>query len=337
MNICRRITTRRRLFASFALLGSTLPLIIADRASAVVTNESNPLVLANALAAAPGIVTGASFIAQTGATAALVSGVAGFPTNGSNAILLSTGNPQILENPNNDESSGTDLGGPNVRGNTDFDVTILKIYLNIPAEINCMTGMDFRFLSEEYPEFVGSDFNDAFIAEFDSSTWSTSGSVISDPNNFAFDPIGNEISVNATGSASVNPGNAVGTTFDAATGLLTVASPITPGAHSLYLSIFDQGDGIFDSVVILDNLRFGTVSNISECTAGLVPGGPGGTVPTVPGYNFSLSFPKLTTTSVSTTALPRTGSDSGNLLAITSVIVLTGAALVLARRRLVKL
>ena len=31
---------------------------------------------------------------------------------------------------------------------------------------------------------------------------------------------------------------------------------VTPGAHSLYLSIFDAGDHIFDSAVFVDNLRF---------------------------------------------------------------------------------
>ncbi|WP_442940262.1 hypothetical protein [Nocardioides sp. B-3] len=36
--------------------------------------------------------------------------------------------------------------------------------------MNCMVGMDFRFLSEEFPEYVGSSFNDAFIAEMDAST-----------------------------------------------------------------------------------------------------------------------------------------------------------------------
>ncbi len=37
-------------------------------------------------------------------------------------------------------------------------------------------AFDFRFLSEEFPIYVGTSFNDAFIAELDNSTWTTSGS-----------------------------------------------------------------------------------------------------------------------------------------------------------------
>ena len=94
---------------------------------------------------------------------------------------------------------------------------ILKIDLNVPAGVNCLSSFDFRYLSEEYPEFVGSAFNDAFIAELDNSTWTTNGSDIDAPNNFAFDPANNEISINAAGVTSMTSGFAVGTTYDGAT------------------------------------------------------------------------------------------------------------------------
>lgn len=123
--------------------------------------------------------------------------------------------------------------------------------------------MDFRFLSEEYPEYVGSNFNDAFIAELDDSTWTTSGSEIIAPNNFAYDPTGSPITVNSAGATSMSKAEAAGTTFDGATPLLTAATPLTPGPHSLYLSIFDQGDRAWDSAVIVDNLRMGSVGNVA--------------------------------------------------------------------------
>ena len=41
-----------------------------------------------------------------------------------------------------------------VRGNTDRDVTVLKTDISVPAGANCLT-FDFKFLSEEYPGFVG--------------------------------------------------------------------------------------------------------------------------------------------------------------------------------------
>ncbi|HEY3106027.1 MAG TPA: choice-of-anchor L domain-containing protein [Gaiellaceae bacterium] len=171
---------------------------------------------------------------------------------------MTTGDPTLADQPNNSSSSGVDLSGGSVRGNTDFDVTMLKIDLAVPAGANCL-ALDFQFLTEEFPEFVGSNFNDAFIAELDSSTWTTSGSTISAPNNFAFDPSGDVISVNSSGVTSMTAGNASGTTYDGATPLLSAATPITAGAHSLYLSIFDQGDHILDSAVFVDNLILGSV------------------------------------------------------------------------------
>ena len=148
-------------------------------------------------------------------------------------------------------------------------MTVLRVDLQVPATVNCLVGLDFRFLSEEYPEFVGTRYNDAFIAELDKSTWSTSGSTILAPDNFAFDPTGAAITVNAAGTTSMTAFDAGGTTFDGATPVLTAATPLAPGSHSLYLSIFDQGDSAYDSAVIVDNLRMGTVGNVAtDCLPG---------------------------------------------------------------------
>ncbi len=267
---------RRSVVAVAAVLGLIgLAPISGNRASATasLTATNVALNLAQAVVDTPGVVTGAALLsAPPGAvTTAVVGGVGGFPTGGSTALLMSTGNPSSILLPNTAGNTGTNLAGPTVRGNTDFDVTILRIDLNVPATANCLVGLDFRFFSEEYPEYVGSSYNDAFIAELDQSTWTTSGSTISAPRNFAFDPSGKEISINATGATSMTPAQAVGTTFDGATPALTAATPITPGVHRLFLSIFDQGDRIYDSAVIIDNLRFGYVSDVpNQCKTGAV-------------------------------------------------------------------
>jgi len=52
------------------------------------------------------------------------------------------------------------------------------------------------------------------------------------------------------------PTEAVGTIFNASTGLVTTKFPVTPGAHKFYFSIFDASDHIYDSAVFIDNLRF---------------------------------------------------------------------------------
>lgn len=191
-----------------------------------------------------------------------------FPTNGPTFAILTTGNANLADDPNASGSSGVSLGGPNVRGNTDLDVSILKLDLNVPAGNNCIR-FDFAFFSEEFPEYVGSNVNDAFIAELDTSNWTTSGNVITAPNNFAFGPGGAVISVNSSGPTAMNAGNAAGTTYDGATALLSAATPVTPGAHTLYLSIFDQGDRVYDSAVFIDNLAVGFVA---DPATGCVPG-----------------------------------------------------------------
>jgi Ca2+-binding RTX toxin-like protein len=247
----------------------------AQPASAAIIPTLNALDIANAMAVAPGIVTAATFTsttasppAPTPANATADSPLGGFPRNGATFGLLTTGNPTLADDPNAAGNTGQSNSGTAVRGDTDRDVTVMKIDFNVGATQNCVQ-FDFKFFSEEFPEFVGSPFNDAFIAEIDVSTWDTVGSEITAPDNIAPDPFGDVVSINASGPTSVSTGAAAGTTYDAATNVLGARSPITPGAHALYLSIFDQGDNIYDSAVFLDNLRL-TTEAPGNCDPGTV-------------------------------------------------------------------
>jgi hypothetical protein len=259
-----------RLVLAVAVLAAAL---LAAGAGAAITPTTSGADVAAAIASDPSVVAGASFVTQPPSgnpDAVSTTPLAGFPTDGASYAILTNGDATAAANPNTNspDSPGPDDdqtspdGGGNVRGDSDYDVTILKVDLNVPADSNCLS-IDFRFLSEEYPEYVGQAFNDAFIAELDSSTWTTSGSTITAPNNFAFAPGNVPISVNATGPTSVSPANAAGTTYDAATALLNASTPITPGPHSLYLSIFDAGDDILDSAVFVDNLVLGQTAGTS--------------------------------------------------------------------------
>lgn len=238
----------------------------AQPASAAINPTGDALIIANAMAASPGIVTAASFVsttvttgttttpANTPANATADSVLAGFPRNGPSFGILTTGDPTFVDDPNAEGNKGDENSGGTSRGDTDRDVTVMKVDFNVAADQNCVQ-FDFKFFSEEFPEFVGSPFNDAFIAEIDVTTWDTVGSEITAPDNIALDPFGDVVSINASGPTSVSPGAAAGTTYDSATNVLGAKSPVTPGPHSLYLSIFDQGDQIYDSAVFLDNLR----------------------------------------------------------------------------------
>ena len=244
-------------------------MVLGSAADAGITPAGSAAELARAVAQNPATVTGAAFatVPPNGTpTAVSDTPLAGFPTSGSSYAILSTGDATLASQPNDAPDSAADDGGGAVRGDGEFDVTTMKIDVRVPQDANCLS-FDFKFLSEEYPEYVGQQFNDAFVAELDTSDWSTSDATIDAPHNFAFDPAGNPISVNATGATSVNAANAAGTTYDGATPTLRAATPVTPGAHSLYLSIFDLGDSGFDSAVFVDDLVVGKTAG-GACTAG---------------------------------------------------------------------
>ena len=70
-----------------------------------------------------------------------------------------------------------------------------SLKLNIPSSANCL-GFDFAFYSEEFEEFVGSNFNDTFTAEIGGTDITINGSEVIAPLNFAFGAVGEIISVN---------------------------------------------------------------------------------------------------------------------------------------------
>ena len=214
--------------------------------------------LARAMAGDPSIIRRAVFSAlppSSKPAAVSTTKLAGFPRSGTSFAILSTGNARLVDDANDSGSAGTQSRGPSIRGAR--DVVIMRVELDIPRRANCLS-FNFRFLSEEYPEFVGDVYNDAFIAELDESNWTASNKddpTIHAPNNFAVDRNRNPIRINRTGVDTMRRRNARGTTFDGATRILRASTRVTPGEHRLYLSIFDQGDRIYDSAVFLDNLR----------------------------------------------------------------------------------
>jgi hypothetical protein len=189
--------------------------------------------------------------------------LAGFPVGNPDFAILTTGDASIADDTpqTKGDGDGTNNGGDLVatRGDTAFDVTTLRLNVTVPAAANCLS-LDYRFLSEEFPEFVGSPYNDAFIAEIDTSTWTTAGSTVSAPNDFATRTGEAGVNVNGVGPVAVSAAEASDTTYDAATGLVTTKTPITAGPHTIFLSIFDQADHIYDSAAFVDNLRFITES-----------------------------------------------------------------------------
>ena len=191
--------------------------------------------------------------------------VDGFPRDRGVFAVLSNGCGLSFDQPRDKGTFGCDDSGPGFRGTR--DTTIFRITVKVPKGASCLS-FRFRFLSNEYPTWVGSQYNDAFIVELDRSTWrSAAGNpAISAPDDFAKTPDGHLITINATGVGHVSASNAAGTGYDAATRLLRASTKVKPGRHFVYFSIFDQGDRQYDSAVFMDDL---TIDHRSPCKRGL--------------------------------------------------------------------
>ena len=172
----------------------------------------------------------------------------------------------------------------------------LTTYLQVPQGVNCL-AVDFRFFSEEFPEFVGSSVNDGFVAELDTSDFTADpaqNNAVVAPHNFAFDQAGKVISINTAGFSAED---AAGTTYDGATPLLRATTPITSGAHTVFFSVFDQGDPVLDSTVFLDRLRLfdapagtckaGTTDDLTPPDTAITSGPTGTTNDSTPTFTFT--------------------------------------------------
>ncbi len=200
-----------------------------------------------------------------------------FISNGSNiglanGILLTTGKATGAMGPNNKTNSGTEWAGcstcPNfsdpqlqaIEPQAVYDGCVLEF--DIKPVCNTL-NVKYVFGSEEYPEYVGSKFNDAF------------GFFISGPNplggsysslNIAKLPSGSPVAINTVNNGTSNSGpcancsfyvnNNGGSTiqYDGFTTPLTASVNVSPCfTYHLKLAIADAGDPDFDSGVFLEN------------------------------------------------------------------------------------
>jgi hypothetical protein len=243
-------------------------LVLPASASAAITTTNDAPTLAGTLGAGAAVTAAGFFelppIGTPHGTAD--APLDGFPTEGTTFAILTSGNAALADDLNGSGGSGTSDGGTAAHGyggapGNAFDTSVLQINLNVPTGMSCLS-FDYRFFSEEYPENVGDPVNDGFLAFVDPVGLATAdpGGDIGAPENFAFDS-GALVAVN---SATMTVENAAGTTYDGATGILTASRSVTPGAHILYLAVFDQGDSVFDSAVFVDNLTFSDLTG-AEC------------------------------------------------------------------------
>lgn len=205
--------------------------------------------------------------------------VAGSPRNFKNAVAV--GGDDATLPPGYPKAAA---GCPTT--NTANDMVVLKLQVRAPANAQGFS-FDFNFFSGEWPEYVCTRYNDAFIAFLTSEAFNGGK-----PDNISFDSQNNPVSVNngffdrctpnaqtgcrgtVTKTASCAGGVAelLGTGFGepaaafcggaqttpgGATGWLTTKAPVKGGeVFTLEFMIWDTGDHYLDSSVLLDNFKW---------------------------------------------------------------------------------
>lgn len=214
------------------------------------------------------------------------------PQEGSKLLALSSGTARQPNDPGYQDVSSGDKGYttgsppgypkespacPGVTTGEPHDSAGLRVVVKTPTNAKSLK-FNLDFYTFEFPNYICSMFNDFFVAMLNPKPAGQPDG------NISFDSKGNTISVNAgflevctsqTASSgklfpcSLGTAQLQGTGFDqgtnsAATGWLQTTSPLTkPGDDiTLLFAIWDSGDGILDSTILLDNLTF----EVSEAT-----------------------------------------------------------------------
>jgi hypothetical protein len=150
------------------------------------------------------------------------------------------------------------------------DPAALELVIKAPSNANQLS-FDFNFYTYEFPQYVCTIFNDFFVALVSPAPANAQSG------NISFDSQGNPVSVNngflevcvpqsAGGKnfpCALGTNQLMGTGFDeafpppgphAATGWLQTTGPIAPGQEfTIRFAIWDMGDEILDSTVLVDN------------------------------------------------------------------------------------
>ncbi len=212
------------------------------------------------------------------------------PRAGKNMVVLSSGTARTPDYPDfmpprtDSFTSGSKVTPPaghpkNVSGcpspltSGANDSVNLKMRIRVPTNANSFS-FDFNFYSSEYITFVCSSYNDSFVAILDSA-------IKIDPKysgNISFDSMGNPVNVNSGFFEVCTPGSKSGKNFacakgtaelqgtgfwdssptqNGATSWLETKAPVQPGEEiTIQFMIWDTGDHILDSTVLLDNWRW---------------------------------------------------------------------------------
>ncbi len=255
-----------------------------------------------------GLVTSASFVSVGGvdttsptptvATAGVLNLTLPGASAGPTAVLSTTDLGVLTTLPDTGTNFNAITAG--ARGQA-YDVTTLALSFDVPAALlaqrdlrvvlrlhlrlqrisqSCAHGRGQRFRGRAGPDdLVGQSF--------------VTGQITA-PNNFAYDvqgPADQAISVLTSFFSPNRVDLQTGTLLDGSTPLLLAHVAVTPGSHTLYLSIFGVQNGLIGSAVLLRNLRL-TAVPVSEAAPGATqaPYAANQTAPLVPGQTTTVNL-----------------------------------------------
>ncbi|KAI5843344.1 hypothetical protein DFP73DRAFT_551627 [Morchella snyderi] len=248
------MTYNSKYFLSFAALA------FATTNALIVTPTDDATALANAVLS-PGItLVSATYSGAVGSSGTYTDGPLGIRdsivmTSG-NAIDTVPGSDTSEEISKDRSTAGSALCQSLNGGVNTYDAAVLTMDVVLDAGYAGFFT-EFVFASEEYPEWVGSDFNDVF------GIWI-------DGQQIAADSDGALITINGGffSSGNVVTPPASGSSFDGSTPLLRAGgSVMSPGAHKIEIAICDTADGLLDSSVFL---ALGACTDADNCKTGAV-------------------------------------------------------------------
>ena len=194
----------------------------------------------------PGVtVSNARFTGDPAASGTFTGAAAEFSI--ASGVILSTGNVVDAHGPNEGDGWSTDHNRPGdndlsqIVGAETFDAAVLEF--DVVPVANTMS-IRFVFASEEYPEFVDSDFNDVLAIFVNGVNCA----------NYNGRPVAiNSINENVNQALFIpNYTGARNTEFDGFTVPLDCVAAVTPGVpNRVKIAIADTSDGIYDAAVFI--------------------------------------------------------------------------------------
>ncbi len=147
-----------------------------------------------------------------------------------------------------------------------FDPAALQVTLRVPKNVWGL-AFDFDFYSSDFADYVCSEFNDQFVTLMDPPPpGHVNGNISFDTNGDSVSVNGDFVDVCAAGfyadrefpcPQGIQQLDGTGFEGHSASGWRTTATPVLPGTEiTLRFTIWDSGDQILDSTVLLDNLRW---------------------------------------------------------------------------------